>query len=170
MSVNFVTASLAYLKNDGFDVDPNFSMDVSDELEKQEFYWEEQLNDIALRDSVEPHLIPIMRTFFSERFVTHYLDQIFNLERFENENRDKLPSFIFVETGRQEMYQLTVNDHTFWVGDINYFHQEVSALGNALGLVLTERDNYPGGKQKTAFKLIDMSWSALSSKLPLVFY
>ncbi len=86
------------------------------------------------------------------------------------EERPKWPRFIFIKTGIDHLIELSVAGNTIFVGDKIQLHKETSALANALGLNLAERDNYPGGKQKVAFNLIDLTWSTINSKLPLIVF
>jgi len=171
VSLNYITSTLSYLPEDGFESSKQLTEKIQHFLEeKAGVYFNEIYKDVALRGSIQTHLFQPMNTLFSEKFITYYLSELFNEPSFLDENRKKLPRFIFIETGQQEILQFTDENGTYSIGDINYLHQETSALANALGLILTERDNYPGGKQKVAFSLIDATWSALNSKLPLIFY
>ena len=162
--MNLITASLEYLIEESFPNAKKIKEIMHEVLETKDITYHETINDIALRGSIEPHMIPIMQKFLTERFSAPYLEQIFNA------NAEKKEMFVFINTNQQNFIKFNLDEITVFVGDINFLHTEISALTNALGLVLTQRDNFPGGKQKLAFTLVDQSWSALQSKLPFIIY
>ena len=137
---------------------------------KPSIAYNEVFNDIALRDTIEPHLLPIMTRYFKDKFVTRFLEGMFSNTNLEDVNRTSLPTYIFLPSKFSDVHSFEFEGHQTIVGSLRDFHKETSALADGLGLVRDQRDNYPGGKQKIGFKLLDISWSSIQSELPLVIY
>jgi hypothetical protein len=170
MPINFITCNITYFPFDGFNYSPDQLRNLTESIEDNIPNYSELKADMALRNTCADHLIPIFNKFFAERFECLYLKHIYADTYFIEPNQTKKARYIFAETNQQNFIELNLENEIIYLGDIHFFYKETSALANALGLILKERDNYPGGKQKIAFNLIDVSWSALQSKLPLVIY
>ena len=170
MSIQLISCTSHYLKTENFDISENFPEELSDFLSTKDINYTEEYQDIALRCSIADHLIPVMQNFFKEKFICHYLSTIFTNNDLLKQNRAKQPVYIFIDSKQDEFLEFKTNNSLIKIADKKRLHKEISALSDALGLNLNERDNYPGGKQKVAFQLIDISWSAINSKLPLIIY
>ena len=168
--MNLITCTFSFFCSEHSQFTPEIKDLVLNQIETNNINYNELHTDIALRQNFQQHLIDVMNVFFIEQFGSHYLQTVFNAKIY-SEERNLFPTYVFLDTSQVEFYEIECpNSNNVFIGSIDYLHQEVSALGDALGLVLTERDNYPGGKQKLAFGLIDMTWSALQSKFPLIIY
>lgn len=168
--VNYLACNISYLHVEKFNIPSNFLDQIRDYLNEHSIFYDEINRDIALRNETPEHLVPVMQRFFKDRFICRYLDHIYTNNAFEKDEPTFYPKYIFLKTERDDFLEFTIDNQTIYIGDQHTFHQEISALSNALGIVLSERDNYPGGKQKVAFNLIDISWSAINSSMPLIIF
>lgn len=169
-SINYIASNISYLHTEKFEISDDFLDQLKNFLNKHEIYYDEINRDIALRNETQAHLVPVMNKLFEERFICKYLNHIYHNEKFQTEKVQFYPKYIFLKTEREDFLEFKYQDKTILIGDLHCFHQEVSALANALGINLAERDNYPGGKQKVGFNLIDISWSAINSSMPLIVF
>lgn len=166
MSRRFLVASLHYLCEENPNVSADFPAQVAEQLAEIGINYTETVQDVALRYDCPEHLMPAMGKFFAEKFGCRLLQPIFA----DHSPASELPRFMFIKEKLESLVKIDVDGLEILVGDKRMLHRETSALANALGLNLAERDNYPGGKQKVAFNLIDLSWSSINSKLPLLVF
>ena len=169
-SINFIASNISYLHTEKFDIGEDFLDELKSFLSKNNVYYDEINRDIALRNETQAHLVPVMNKLFDERFICKYLDHIYHNDKFQSEEVQFYPKYIFLKTEQDDFLEFKYQDKLILIGDLHTVHQEISALANALGVNLEERDNYPGGKQKVAFNLIDISWSAINSSMPLIIF
>ena len=141
MSIQFLSASTHYLKLENFAIESNFPATLNEFLSKHQIEFNERYQDIALRCSISEVLIPSMQKLFEQQFICHYLSSIFSDEHLLNESREKHPYYIFINSKRKEFLEFKYNGKIIKIGNKKEFHREVSALADALGLNLNERDN-----------------------------
>ena len=164
MEIRFLVANLQALFKEYEDLPEELYENIVEHIQKQKNTYTEVFPEIALHNKVESYQLNFMKPFFSDRFISKYLDAIFNA----NYGNVAIPKYIFIDGFEENSIQYEGNQIQF--ADLDSFYKECSALADALGLVLNERDNYPGGKQKVAFNLIDIAWSAKQSKHPIIIF
>lgn len=168
--IRVLAASLHQLYIEPISVESGFVDRFLQAISTHGISYTESIQDVALRTTIEPHIVPVMKRYFDEKFSGRYLGPIFSAPYFNPLRSALLPYSVFLPVNVSESFQVMVDDISIMVGPLDEIYVEISALANSLGLKLDERDNYPGGKQKAAFQLIDLAWGALNSKLPLIFY
>jgi hypothetical protein len=162
--IRFLVANFQALFKEFEEIPTELYEIIIEHVQQEKSQYSEVFPEIALHNHVEQYQIDFMKPFFEERFISKYLNNIFSATY----SSESIPRFIFLEDIVES--QLEYQGQNIKFANLDSFYKECSALANSLGLVLNERDNYPGGKQKLAFNLIDIAWSAKQSKYPIIIF
>jgi hypothetical protein len=147
-------------------LEKNFSAEFSDFLETNHFPEISSLPEITLNIHISENMQKKIAAFLKSSFSAKYINDIF-LEK--NKNL-KIPKMIIFDTFEQEYLDFSFQNIKIKVADFDFFRIEIEALLDFLGIIIEDRESYPGGKQKIAVQLLEILVAKKESGFPIFIF